>query len=425
MKKRKRASSFFNKNETSKIVKSKLFLVLLAVVLLLVVGIVYYYNNNRSGETVMDFGDFLSFNWLFGGVAVQGVCAPLGSPCTTEDNRPGTCGSYGSITECYANSGGMINEPCTPNPVNTQSDCGSGLICVKFRPPNPDDYYCAPATSYCGDGNINTGEECDPPNTATCDADCKTIIANPDKCAGKPTPPACQKCDAITGENVADDAAACTGTDPCKTYSCSGGACAGTNKCPANKICEAGECKEPPACTKDSDCFSNSFSDICNQGYCDKSTSSWKCGSKAKDKVCREKDSKNDCDVADKCTAGSDSKSSCPEDVKNHNGESCTLANGKKGTCSSDGNCVANDLCANLKPGDAIPASCGCPEGSKKGTSDMGPEADKYCWSCVDKCEKDSSENPKPPTLNPPPKPPRTPLSWGDRFKNLFSWGRV
>ena len=94
MKKRDKASSFFNKNENSKIVKSKLFWILLIAVLLLGVGIIYYYNSNK--ETVLDSGNFLSFNWLFK------------SRTSTSVANPGICGNL-----------------CTSN------SCGKGLICDK------------------------------------------------------------------------------------------------------------------------------------------------------------------------------------------------------------------------------------------------------------------------------------------------------
>jgi len=99
--------------------------------------------------------------------------------------------------------------------------CLAGCVC-----PTP------PPILFCGDGKIDAPEQCEPPNTATCDANCKLIFP----------PPPC-------GNGVFDAGEMC---DPPGMICANGMVCDGACQCPAvpflcpNGVIDAGEMCDPP-----------------------------------------------------------------------------------------------------------------------------------------------------------------------------------
>ncbi|MCK5472131.1 hypothetical protein KAI54_03010 [Candidatus Gracilibacteria bacterium] len=116
----------------------------------------------------------------------------LKSPDIVGCNTGGDSGaSVTSVVTCFFCGDGHIDpgEECEPPNTSTcDADCqiiegpfcGDGNIDPgeECEPPNIStcDANCKIITlPFCGDGHIDPGEECEPPNTATCDADCQTI----------------------------------------------------------------------------------------------------------------------------------------------------------------------------------------------------------------------------------------------------------
>ena len=74
----------------------------------------------------------------------------------------------------------------TPTPTPTGPVCGNGMVETgeQCEPPNTPtcDANCqiiTPPTPICGNGLIEAGEQCEPPNTPTCNANCQIIITPP------------------------------------------------------------------------------------------------------------------------------------------------------------------------------------------------------------------------------------------------------
>jgi len=90
--------------------------------------------------------------------------------CTTSPDSCADANICNGTNTCQAVTvGGKAGRKCvqTTVPPATGTTCGVNMICLN--------QLCV--TSSCGDGYINplTGETCEPPNTATCDATCHTI----------------------------------------------------------------------------------------------------------------------------------------------------------------------------------------------------------------------------------------------------------
>jgi cysteine-rich repeat protein len=86
-------------------------------------------------------------------------------PDSCDDNDP--CNGVEVCTMVTVN--GKDGQKCTSGtPLADNTSCGTGKICKSQ----------ACVTSICGDGYIDTsiGESCEPPNTTTCDAQCRVMI---------------------------------------------------------------------------------------------------------------------------------------------------------------------------------------------------------------------------------------------------------
>ena len=101
-------------------------------------------------------------------------------------------------------SPGMMNSMCVPQV------CGNGNVEPGEQCEPPNTATCTADCQIvinedCGDGKLDAGEDCEPPNTETCDANCKTIV--PCLCGNLKLEPECdEECD----DGNYDDGDGCT-----------------------------------------------------------------------------------------------------------------------------------------------------------------------------------------------------------------------
>lgn len=186
-----------------------------------------------------------------------------------------------SINFVWEATGGTIDDPAAgsgsdPAESTTFYTCeASGFQTITARV--TDDFFmfcedswtveveCAPA-ALCGNGDIDPGEDCDPPNGVTCDADCQRIptcgdsILDPGEDCDPPDgvfcDAACQDIDPCAVPGICDD------TDNCTADACSANPVDNTAVCdytpepdgtacddflPNSGVCIAGGCVEVPA----------------------------------------------------------------------------------------------------------------------------------------------------------------------------------
>lgn len=184
------------------------------------------------------------------GCTMNGMSVPVSPLGTISETF--TCPSTGSVT---------VTITCTADdPAATTVSADVDLECVQIL---------------CGDGEPDPGEECDPPNTPTCDGNCQRIpvcgdgnVDAPELCddgnttAGDCCSPTCQP--EPVGNPCADDG------NPCTTNACDGvqGICLATNK-PNNTICNDNDvCTLNDAC-QNGLCTGGSASDQDGDGDCD------------------------------------------------------------------------------------------------------------------------------------------------------------
>jgi hypothetical protein len=103
----------------------------------------------------------------------------------------------------------------TPRCVNCQIHpvCGDGITDTgECEPPNTAtcDATCHPITVLCGNGTLDPGETCEPPNTATCDSACHTVIPPQDSAV-------CIPCIRANGANGSTQTAYCDIDPKCLT----------------------------------------------------------------------------------------------------------------------------------------------------------------------------------------------------------------
>ncbi|HKP55622.1 MAG TPA: hypothetical protein VJV78_02815 [Polyangiales bacterium] len=91
-----------------------------------------------------------------------------GTDCPTE----ASCRDTNPCTEDGV-TGGPCQMTCTHTPIGTNPNPDQCCPTGKDRRDDPD---CKPR---CGNGDVETGETCDPPNGTTCSATCQTIIPDP------------------------------------------------------------------------------------------------------------------------------------------------------------------------------------------------------------------------------------------------------
>jgi|GEM_PF-2841373 len=85
-------------------------------------------------------------------------CSPASCLCLPN------CRINGQLDDIDGN--GTIDEVCDPQAVPT--GCPAGEACDQTC-------NCQPIPPSCGNGTLDPGEECEPPNTATCDANCQLL----------------------------------------------------------------------------------------------------------------------------------------------------------------------------------------------------------------------------------------------------------
>ena len=217
------------------------------------------------------------------------------------------------------------------------------------------------AVSHCGDGHLDTGEQCDP------------AIAGSTTCCTS-------TCASVTNGTSCDDGNACTKTDTCQFGTCSAGAavtCSAQDQCHDAGSCDTstGKCSNPSktdgvtcddsnACTKSDTCVGGictgaspvtcSASDQCHDaGSCDTSTGKCSNPNKTDGVTC---DDSNACTKTDTCQAGKCSGASpvtCTASDQCHVAGTCDTSTGlcsnpasADGTTCSDGDqCTQSDTC--------------------------------------------------------------------------------
>jgi len=156
-----------------------------------------------------------------------GACESCGNgrcePAAGEDNT--TCSQDCPSTSCSAASA------CNSSALD---GCCPGTQCQGLHESDPN--FDPDCCSHCGDQNVQAaaGEECEPPNTATCDAQCQTI------------------------NSICDPATVCpVSSDPCLTVTCLSGSrpplcaiipIAGPNCTPVSPTCGDGLINPGEAC---------------------------------------------------------------------------------------------------------------------------------------------------------------------------------
>ncbi len=194
------------------------------------------------------------------------------STCTNEEDH---CGNG----TCDEDKG----EDCT----SCEQDCGECHKCGDGTCNGTDTCEncpgdCGACESKCGNGIIETGEQCDPPNETTCNSDCQEIIppkCGDDICNGTEDCSICPNdCGACCGNGICNKEK----DENCKTCSVDCGACepyCGDGTCNKDKgeTCtsctgDCGACPPPPVCSCDNQ--------VCPAGerrYCDKSNNRLLC----------------------------------------------------------------------------------------------------------------------------------------------------
>jgi hypothetical protein len=119
----------------------------------------------------IDSGDTVSFAWI----ATAGSFANASAAQTTF-----ACSDSGSQTLTVTVSDGRCSDGVDVGVACVPPRCGNGVIdsVEECDPPNGNtcDSSCQ-RIPICGDGITEKTEQCDPPNGTTCDANCKTISA--------------------------------------------------------------------------------------------------------------------------------------------------------------------------------------------------------------------------------------------------------
>lgn len=187
------------------------------------------------------------------------------------------------IAGCTLQVGGGMPVPISVSPLGTISETvtcpgeGTFTATIECTADDPDsttvsadvDFQCVNVA--CGDGEPDPGEECEPPNTPTCDANCQRVpvcgdgfVDAPEMCddgntqAGDCCSPTCQ---------AEPDGSPCPGDgNPCRTFTCDGvqGLCVGADRpdgticddadvCTINDTCQAGQCTGGSGSDQDGD----------------------------------------------------------------------------------------------------------------------------------------------------------------------------
>lgn len=198
-----------------------------------------------------DVGDALTFSWS----APSGTFADGSKAATTYACNPG-----GSRTLTLKVTDGKCEDGYTVDVNCVAILCGNGTVDPGEQCDPPNGTTCSAACQnvvFCGDGKVEGAEECDPPASGTCDATCKKI----------PPPPVC-------GDGVVNQP-----SEECDAPSLPTATCSATCKvivvgpvC-GNNVVEAGEeCDPPAAGTCDASCkkivVGNPVCDACLAANC-------------------------------------------------------------------------------------------------------------------------------------------------------------
>jgi hypothetical protein len=238
--------------------------------------------NLAAVATDADTADRLTYNWTASGA---GSFAPANDPSTVF-----VCGGPGIQTLTVVVSDNHAPTPCTATmtfPITCiGGECGDGIIQPgeQCEPPNtstcdamcqlkplcgngvidpgeacdpPNGTTCSPTCQplpFCGDGIVEPPEQCEPPNTATCDSICRIIIVET-KCS---PPTACTVCEQDPANvnvcppellNVANQPApACFGCDGFLPSTTAVGNCNALLTCVRTTHCARGDDPTPCYC---------------------------------------------------------------------------------------------------------------------------------------------------------------------------------
>jgi hypothetical protein len=201
--------------------------------------------------TDADASDVLSFSWT----ATAGTFV-MPSAASTQY----TCVASGAQTLTITVSDNHSPTPCTTAmtfPVNCVqvSVCGNGVVETGEQCEPPNTATCSatcqniPPPPVCGNGIVETGEQCEPPNTPTCSATCQSITPPP-MCAVN----ACISCEAADTLNCPAalnvvPGATCFGCEGFPAGSKSRTDCQALLSCiRANPTCMAGDDPTPCLC---------------------------------------------------------------------------------------------------------------------------------------------------------------------------------
>ncbi len=230
-------------------------------------------------------------------------------------------------------------------------DTDINIVCAEV----PSLSFFVRAVSACGNGTIDSGEQCDddqgtPTDGDGCSADCQVEACY--SCSG--TPSTCS-----ANSDPCDDGNACTTGDVC-----SGGICTGSGG-------SGSPCDDGNACTSD---------DQCNAGVCD--------GTPLEGTAC---DDGNACTEGETCSAGScASPSASCDDADPCTTDACNPASGcvhGEVYCAPDADPCTQDVClAGVGCGNYETPLDSCKEAGKssfqlKQNSDDGKDALKWKWS--------------------------------------------
>jgi hypothetical protein len=205
-----------------------------------------------------DTGDALTYSWSApAGAFADGTkagtsytCSPGGSRTLTLKVTDGKCeDAYTVDVACVAVlcGNGTVDpgEQCDPpNGTTCSAACQNVVICGDGKVEGAEE--CDPpaagtcsatckiivATPVCGNNVVEAGEQCDPPAAGTCSATCQTIVVTPPTCGDGVVNQASEECDAPSLPT-----ATCSAT--CKII-VAGPVC-------GNNVVEAGEQCDPPA----------------------------------------------------------------------------------------------------------------------------------------------------------------------------------
>ncbi len=239
-------------------------------------------------------------------------------------------------------------------------------------------------TSWCGDGKVDEGEDCDDGNNTDgdgCDNTCKLeAVCGDGKCYVDETcegcPADCGECEPECGDGI------CSGDETCESceVDCNCEAVCGDTICNGDETCgscpgDCGEC-EPECgdnlCNGDEDCTS------C-PADCPKCPPS----------VCGD----NNCDPGETCATCEDDCGECePEcgDGECNGEETCTTCKDDCGECApecGDGVCSADEDCETCEED----CDCSCGDGicfeDEEGNGESCLSCEKDCGKCPPKCE--------------------------------------